>query len=59
MDHTSTPVQSAQAAPSSSQITTYVTNYTTISEAYHLVGLENYGIWAFRMRNILKRNRLF
>jgi hypothetical protein len=26
---------------------------TTIPEAYHLTGIENYGSWAFRMKNIL------
>lgn len=56
MDHTSTPVQLEQAASGSTLITTHVTNHTMIPEAYHLVGIDNYGIWAFRILNILKRD---
>ena len=32
---------------------------TTIPEVYHLTGIENYGSWAFRMRNVLLRDGLF
>ena len=32
---------------------------TTIPDLYHLVGLENYGVWAFRMKNVLQRDGLY
>ena len=32
---------------------------TTIPEAYHLTGIEIYGTWAFRIKNILQRDDLF
>ena len=32
---------------------------TTIPEVYHLIGIENYGSWAFRMKNVLLRDGLF
>ena len=32
---------------------------TTIPDLYHLVGLENYSAWAFRMKNVLQRNGLY
>jgi hypothetical protein len=37
----------------------HISNQTTIPEAYHLVGIENYGSWAFRMKNILMRDSLY
>jgi hypothetical protein len=37
----------------------HVSNQTTIPEAYHLTGIDNYGSWAFRMKNILQRDGLY
>ena len=28
-------------------------------KSYHLTGMDNYGLWAYRMKNILKRDGLF
>ena len=32
---------------------------TSIPEVYHLTGIENYSSWAFRMKNVLMRDKLF
>ena len=32
---------------------------TTIPDLYHLMGLENYGAWSFRMKNVLQRDGLY
>jgi hypothetical protein len=32
---------------------------TSIPDLYHLVSLENYGTWAFRMKNVLQRDGLY
>lgn len=37
----------------------HVSNQTTIPESYHLIGVENYGTWAFRMKNVLLRDNLY
>jgi hypothetical protein len=34
-------------------------SHTVIPEIYHLTGMENYGIWAWRMKNVLERDGLF
>jgi hypothetical protein len=39
--------------------TSHSGHFTTIPEAYHLTGIENYGSWTFRMKNILQRDGLF
>jgi hypothetical protein len=55
------PYTSASQAPQFTMAnpTTHVNNQTSIREAYHLLGLENYGSRAFRMKNILQRNGLY
>ena len=40
-------------------ITIHISNQTTISKAYHLIGIKNYGSWAFPMKNILLRDSLY
>jgi hypothetical protein len=50
--------------PQAPQITmanpaTHVSNQTSNPEVYHLLGLENYGSWAFCMKNILQRDGLY
>jgi hypothetical protein len=39
--------------------TSHVTNQISIPEAYHLIDLEIYGSWTFRMKNILLRDGLY
>ena len=34
-------------------------NQTSISNLYHLIGLEYNGAWAFRMKNVLQRDGLY
>jgi hypothetical protein len=31
----------------------------TLPEVYHLTGMDNYGLWSYRMKNILKRENLY
>jgi hypothetical protein len=59
--HTMNTQTSAQTPPQVTKTvpTSHVTNHTSIPKAYHLVGLENYGSWAFRMKNILQRDGLY
>jgi hypothetical protein len=40
-------------------LTGQVNNSTTIPEAYHLTGIEKYGNWAFRIKNVLLRDGLY
>jgi hypothetical protein len=50
----------SQNTQSVAQISTNHSNtQTTILKLYHLVGLDNYGTWAFRMKNVLQREGLY
>jgi hypothetical protein len=50
----STSQNSQSAMQTTGSVTmSHVSNQTTIPEAYHLTGIDNYGSWAFRMKNIV------
>jgi hypothetical protein len=50
---TSIPERSVQIIPSARS------GDTTFSEAYHFTGMDNYGLWSYKMSNILKHENLF
>ena len=52
-------VAMAQNAQTTFQTTNHSYSQSTIPDLYHLVGLENYGAWAFRMKNVLQRDSLY
>ena len=49
----------AQNAQTIVQTTSHSNSQTTIPDLYHLVELENYGAWAFRMKNVLQGDGLY
>lgn len=57
ISHQATPVLTANLVGSVS--VSHVTSQTTILKIYHVIGLENYGIWGYRMQNVLKRDGLY
>ena len=61
---TTAPSQLEHGNPIPTSSSTMSTHSSTtqdllLPETYHLIGIENYNEWAFRMMNILKREGLF